>query len=64
MFCGTGSPIVSGASFDALGKSKSFTFSLMMKRRSYVRLIVPRLDGDVQDAGGIRGIIPGKAAVY
>jgi hypothetical protein len=36
----------------------------MMKRRSYVRLIVPRLDGDVQGAGGIRGIIPGKAAVY
>ena len=24
MFCGTGSPIASGASFDALGKSKSF----------------------------------------
>jgi hypothetical protein len=34
MFCGTGSPIVSGASFDALDSAKAFTFSLIMKRYS------------------------------
>ena len=40
MFCGTGSPIVSGASAGAFAKPKSFTFSLIIKRCSWVRLIV------------------------
>jgi hypothetical protein len=40
MFVGTGSPIVSGASFGSFAIPKSFTFSFMMKRYSWVRLIV------------------------
>jgi hypothetical protein len=40
MFCGTGSPIVSGASAGAFARPKSFTFSLIIKRCSWVRLIV------------------------
>jgi hypothetical protein len=40
MFCGTGSPIVSGASTGAFARPKSFTFSLIIKRCSWVRLIV------------------------
>src|ERR1700720_3698241 len=46
---GTGSPIVSGASFDALDNVKSFTFSLRTKRCSWVRLIV-------RGWGGIAGL--------
>ena len=39
MLCGTRSPIVSDASLRRLGKS--FTFSLIMKRCSWVRLFKP-----------------------
>ena len=46
---GTGSPIVSGASFDALDNVKSFTFSLITKRCSWVRFIV-------RGWGGIAGL--------
>src|SRR4029077_8476451 len=37
---GTGSPIVSGASLRAFDRFKSFTFSLIMNRCSWVRLMV------------------------
>src|SRR4029079_8394619 len=46
---GTGSPTVSGASFGAFDNGKSFTFSLITKRCSWVRFIV-------RGWGGIAGL--------
>jgi hypothetical protein len=54
MFCGTESPTVSGASFRALGKPRSFTFSFIVKRCSWVKLMV-------RGSGGIAGLLSSSA---